>query len=141
MDKVEVMVAQNNWAKFIIDRDIEKLLDLYDFENPKAPALFKPTLANIMRLDRESAQSYFEGNNPKFPDDTGFLNKGWTRIDFHSAIGPISQHEGLGYLDMGQYTFVDGTGQQTLADYTFSYHKRGGTVRIALHHSSLVWRP
>jgi hypothetical protein len=44
-------------------------------------------------------------------------------------------------MDMGQYSFVDGDGNTTQADYTFAYHKLEGRVLISLHHASLTWLP
>ena len=73
--------------------------------------------------------------------DHGFLNRGWKRVEFQSAVGPILKAGGLGYKDMGHYTFVDGDGNATRADYTFAYHKLDGRVLISLHHSSLSWLP
>ena len=44
-------------------------------------------------------------------------------------------------MDMGQYSFVDGDGNTTQADYTFAYLKLEGSVLISLHHASLTWLP
>ncbi|MCH2164395.1 MAG: hypothetical protein MK098_07060 [Marinovum sp.] len=141
MTKAEVVAAQRAWAKYVTEQDVDKLLDLYDFGAPDEPALFKPTLADVIRLDRESARSYFIGGNPDFPHDHGFLKNGWVKVDFQSAAGPILTPGGLGYKDMGQYTFVNAEGTATGADYTFVYHKIAGRVVISLHHSSLTWQP
>ncbi|MEM9457445.1 MAG: hypothetical protein AAGF11_24910 [Myxococcota bacterium] len=141
MTKAEVIDAQRTWAKAVIDQDVETLLALYDFGTPDEPLLFKPTLADVIRLDAEGARSYFVGNNPKYPNDGGFLNKGWKKVEFQSAVGPVLKAGGLGYKDMGHYTFVDGIGNATRADYTFAYHKINGKVLISLHHSSLTWFP
>ncbi|MEL6182284.1 MAG: phosphoribosyl-AMP cyclohydrolase, partial [Myxococcota bacterium] len=102
---------------------------------------FKPTLADVIRLDEAGTRSYFVGENPKYPNDSGFLKHGWTRVDFQSAVGPVLKAGGLGYKDMGHYTFVNAKGEATRADYTFTYHKLGGKVLISLHHSSLTWLP
>ena len=141
MTKAEVIDAQRAWTKHVTEQNLEELLALYDFGNPYEPLLFKPTLADVIRLDREGAQSYFVGGNPKFPNDSGFLKRGWKRVEFQSAVGPILKAGGLGYKDMGHYTFVDADGNATLADYTFAYHKVDGRVLISLHHSSLSWMP
>ena len=69
----------------------------------------------------------------------GFLNRGWKRVEFQSAAGPVLKAGGLGPKDMGHYTFGDGNA--TRADYTFAYHKLDGQVLISLHHSSLTWLP
>lgn len=141
MTKAEVIAAQRTWTRCIIERDVENLLDLYDFGAADEPLLFKPTLADVIRLDRAGARSYFVGGNADYPNDSGFLNRGWTRVDFQSAAGPILKAGGLGYKDMGHYTFIDGEGNATRADYTFAYHKLDGRVLISLHHSSLTWLP
>ena len=52
MTKAEVVAAQRAWAKYVTDRDVDNLLDLYDFGTPDEPLLFKPTLADVMRRDR-----------------------------------------------------------------------------------------
>ncbi|MEL6574621.1 MAG: phosphoribosyl-AMP cyclohydrolase [Pseudomonadota bacterium] len=141
MTKAEVIAAQRAWAKHVVERDVEKLLDLYDFGGPDEPLLFKPTLADVIRLDRAGARSYFVGGDPDYPNDSGFLNRGWTRVDFQSAAGPVLKAGGLGYKDMGHYTFIDSAGNATRADYTFAYHKLNGRVLVSLHHSSLTWLP
>ena len=141
MTKAEVVAAQRAWAKCVIEQDADGLLDLYDFGDPDAPLLFKPTLANVIRHDRTGARAYFVGGDPNYPHDHGFLNRAWTRVDFHSAVGAIPVADGRGLMDMGHYTFLDGSGEATHADYTFAYHKLGGRVLISLHHSSLTWFP
>ena len=141
VSKAEVIAAQRLWAKYVTEQDVENLLNLYDFGTPDEPLLFKPTLADVVRLDEDGARSYFVGGNPDYPNDSGFLKRGWTRVDFQSAAGPILKAGGLGYKDMGHYTFIDGDGNATRADYTFAYHKLKGRVLISLHHSSLTWLP
>ncbi|MEM9248761.1 MAG: hypothetical protein AAGB05_08710 [Pseudomonadota bacterium] len=141
VSKAEVVAAQRAWAKYVTERDVDNLLDLYDFGAPDEPVLFKPTLADVIRLDRAGARSYFVGGDPNYPNDHGFLNRGWTQVEFQSAVGPILKAGGLGYKDMGHYTFIDGDGNATRADYTFAYHKLDGRVLISLHHSSLTWFP
>ena len=139
--KAEVINAQRAWAKAIIEQDIEALLGLYDFGSPDEPLLFKPTLADVIRLDEAGARSYFVGGDTVYQYDNGFLNYGWKRIEFQSAAGPVLKAGGMGYKDMGHYTFFDGNGDATRADYTFTYHKLDGKVLISLHHSSLTLEP
>lgn len=141
MTKAEVINAQRAWARAVIDQDVDTLLGLYDFGSPDEPLLFKPTLADEIRLDEAGARSYFVGGNTDYPNDGGFLFNGWKRVDFQSAVGPILKAGGLGYKDMGHYTFVNANGDATRADYTFAYHKLNGKVLISLHHSSLTWIP
>ncbi len=141
MTKAEVVNAQRDWAKHLVNQDVDSLLDLYDFGTPDEPLLFKPTLADVIRLDRKGTRSYFVGGDPDYPHDHGFLNRGWKQVEFQSAVGPIIKAGGLGYKDMGHCTFMDSDGNATRADYTFAYHKISGRVLISLHHSSLTWSP
>lgn len=141
MTKAEVVAAQRAWARCVTEQDVDGLLALYDFGDPDEPLLFKPTLADVIRLDRAGARAYFVGGDADYPQDNGFLKRGWKRVEFQSAVGPILKAGGLGYKDMGHYTFVDGDGNATRADYTFAYHKLDGHVLISLHHSSLTWFP
>ncbi len=141
MTKSDVINAQRAWVEAIIAQDVDALLKLYDFGSPDEPLLFKPTLADVVRLDEAGTRSYFVGGNPDFPYDSGFLNHGWKRVDFQSAVGPVLKAGGLGYKDMGHYTFVDSNDDAIHADYTFAYHKLNGKVLISLHHSSLKWKP
>ena len=141
MTKAEVVAAQRAWAKCVTEQDVDGLLELYDFGTPDEPLLFKPTLADVIRHDRAGARSYFVGGDPNYPNDHGFLKRGWKRVEFQSAAGPILKAGGLGYKDMGHCTFFDGSGDATKADYTFAYHKLNGQVLISLHHSSLSWSP
>ena len=141
MTKAEVIHAQRAWTQAVVDQDVETLLGLYDFGSPDEPLLFKPTLTDEIRLDEEGTRSYFVGGNPKYPHDSGFLFNEWKRIEFQSAAGPLLKAGGLGYKDMGHYTFFKENGETTRADYTFAYHKLNGQVLISLHHSSLTWSP
>ena len=141
MTKAEVFAAQRAWVRYVTEQDVDQLLELYDFGTPDEPLLFKPTLADVIRLDRAGARAYFVGGDPDYPHDQGFLNRGWKQVEFQSAAGPILTAGGLGYTDMGHCTFVDGDGNATHADYTFVYHKLDGRVLISLHHSSLTWQP
>jgi len=141
LSKDDVIAAQRAWAKYVTEQNVEALLGLYDFGTPDKPLLFKPTLADVIRLDQAGARSYFIGGNPDYPHDHGFLTNGCVSVDFQSAAGPLPRADGLSYIDMGQYIFTKGDGQSTKADYTFEYHKRDGRVLITLHHSSLTWAP
>mgnify|MGYP001823302427 CR=1 FL=1 len=141
MNKVDVINAQRAWIKAIIAKDIDSLLELYDFGSKEEPLLFKPTLTDVIRIDEAGTRSYFIGGNPDYPHDSGFLNNDWKHVELQSAAGPILKAGGLGYKDMGHYTFVNQSGDATRADYTFAYHKLNGKVLISLHHSSLTWIP
>ena len=97
MTKAEVIAAQRAWAKHVTEQNVEELLALYDFGSPDEPLLFKPTLADVIRLDQDGARSYFVGGNPEYPNDHGFLKNNWKQVDFQSAVGPIIKAGGLGY--------------------------------------------
>lgn len=141
MTHEEVIAAQQAWSDAVIAQDVETLIGLYDFGTPEEPLLFKPTLTDVIRTDEAGARAYFVGGNPDYPHDHGFLKNAWTRVEFQSEIGPIHKAGGLGFKDMGHYTFINAKGEATRADYTFTYHKLGGNVLISLHHSSLTWMP
>ncbi|MEM7208285.1 MAG: hypothetical protein AAF434_10700 [Pseudomonadota bacterium] len=141
LTKAEVVDAQRAWIKAVVDQDVETLLGLYDFGTPDEPLLFKPTLADVIRVDEEGARSYFVGGNASYPNDGGFLYNAWKQIEFESTAGPVLDAGGLSYKDMGHCTFINGNGDATRADYTFAYHKLDGKVMISLHHSSLTWTP
>lgn len=141
MTKDDVVAAQRDWVKYVTEQDVDQLLDLYDFSDPDEPALFKPTLANVIRTDRAGARAYFVGGDANYPLDGGFLKNGWKKVEFASAAGPLPNAGGPGYRDMGHCTFYDADGNATNADYTFAYHKVNGRVVISLHHSSLTWTP
>ena len=141
MTKEEVINAQCAWADAVVEQDVEALLGLYDFGDPETPVLFKPTLADVIRLDEAGTRSYFVGGDPNYPNDGGFLFNEWKCVEFESAAGPVLKAGGLGYKDMGHYTFIKANGEGTTADYTFAYHKINGKVLISLHHSSLTWIP
>ena len=89
MTKAEVVNAQRAWAKAVVDQDVEALLGLYDFGSPDEPLLFKPTLTDEIRLDEAGTRSYFVGGDPDYPNDSGFLNNAWKRVEFQSAAGPL----------------------------------------------------
>ena len=89
MTKAEVVAAQRAWARCVTEQDVDGLLDLYDFGSPDEPVLFKPTLADVIRLDRQGARAYFVGGDADYPQDSGFLKRGWTKVEFQSAVGPL----------------------------------------------------
>ncbi len=141
MTREDILTAQRAWGDAVEAADEEALLALYDFDNDYGPILFKPTMAAEIRTDRAGAESYFIGGDERYPDDQGFLTKGWTSVVFHSAVGAVFEGGRLAANDMGKYVFVDKGGNEARADYTFSYHKVDGRVLITLHHSSFVYVP
>jgi len=141
MTREDILTAQRAWGAAVEAGDVEALLALYDFDNENGPILFKPTMATEIRTDRAGARSYFVGGDERYPDDAGFLGKGWISVVFHSAAGAVFEAGGAAANDMGKYVFEDKAGNAARADYTFSYHKVGGRVLITLHHSSFVYIP
>ena len=104
------------------------------------PVLFKPTLAGgeqTFRPTREGALSYFVGNNPAYPKDTGFGLKGWRHVESQTAASFI---EGDVAMWMGWVVMTDKDGKVTKVDKSWGYKKDAeGTLRIVLHHSSLPY--
>jgi hypothetical protein len=119
----------------------ERVLDgAYNYA--AAPVLFKPTLAygdHTFRLTRESALAYFVGNNPKYPEDSGFALKPWVKAEFKIAGTYI---EGPLGITMGHVTLTDSSGKQTTVEKTFVF-RRGddGKLRILLHKSAIPYAP
>jgi hypothetical protein len=116
----------------------------YDLGN----VLFKPTMAaanqrgemHEFRMDREAAISYFVGDNPEYPEDTGFALKGWTKVRFHNA-GTILREESA--TAMGNYFFTSPKdGKETKVEYSFGYRRdlhaqASRALRVNFHHSSI----
>ena len=116
----------------------EILDDLYGFEF--GPILFKPTLSGgvqTFRTEKEGTLSYFIGNNPKYPQDTGFGIKSWHKVE--SETSSIFINENIA-MWMGWVTFIDRDGQVTKVDKSWGYKLDDhGDLRITLHHSSLPY--
>ena len=153
--EAEVLAAQQAWGNALvqISRDYETggiqaatatanaVLDAAYGYN-LGPVLFKPTLTvapQTFRTTREGALAYFVGNNPAFPDDTGFALKGWRSVSVQNAAIRI---DGDNAQTMGKVRLTDRTGAVTEVDKTWGYKKDAqGTLRIVLHHSSLPHTP
>ncbi len=106
------------------------------------PVLFKPTLTvapQTFRTTREGALSYFVGQNPDYPSDTGFALKHWRSCASENAA--IFMDDDVA-MSMGNVTFTDKDGNVTVVDKTWGYEKDDeGNLRIVLHHSSLPYKP
>ncbi len=102
--------------------------------------LFKPTLTQepqTFRTDREGALSYFVGQNPKYPADTGFALKGWREVDVKNAAILL---DGEYATTLGKVSFTDKDGKVTTVDKSWTFKKDDeGTIRIVQHHSSLPY--
>ena len=116
----------------------EILDDLYGFEF--GPILFKPTLSGgiqTFRTDKEGTLSYFIGNNPKYPEDTGFGIKSWHKVE--SETSSIFIYENIA-MWMGWVTFTNKDGETVKVDKSWGYKKvANGSLKIILHHSSLPY--
>lgn len=112
----------------------------YNYQN--GIVLFKPTLTTgdqTFRTDREGALSYFVGGNPKYPNDTGFALKGWTKY-ITKNTGIILN--GSTAISMGNIYLYDKNGNETVVDKTWGFKMNElGELKIILHHSSLPYKP
>ncbi|MCZ8147941.1 MAG: phosphoribosyl-AMP cyclohydrolase, partial [Roseomonas sp.] len=102
--------------------------------------LFKPTLTvapQTFRPTREGALAYFVGDDPAFPNDTGFALKGWTAC---AATNNAVFITGETATTMGNVAITGKDGAVTTVDKTWTYVKDdAGNLRIVVHHSSLPY--
>lgn len=149
--EAEVKASQEAWGKALIqistdykEGGIEKATSTATAVLDQAygynlgPVLFKPTLTvapQTFRPTKEGALSYFVGNNPEFPKDTGFALKGWSGFEFENSAVHIS---GPVALTTGKVRLTNSEGAVTEVDKTWAFKKTDdGSIRIILHHSSL----
>ena len=119
----------------------EGMLDeLYGFN--LGSVLFKPTLSGgsqTFRLTREGALSYFVGQNPVYPQDSGFGIKFWRKVNAEVSAVFIDETVAMW---MGWVTFIDKDEYITKVDKSWGYKLDDtGDLRIVLHHSSLPYVP
>lgn len=133
--------AKGGDAKAVAAKMID---DLYDYSDGKV--FFKPTLAsgpNTFRPTREGALSYFVGGNPKFPEDSGFALKGWTkaRYDNNASENGIQIHGDLA-ITMGNVYCMGPDGKEIMVDKTFVFRRcKDGNLRLCVHKSALPFSP
>ena len=112
--------------------------NLYGFNFGKV--LFKPTLSGgsqTFRTTKGGALSYFVGNNPAYPNDSGFGIKFWREISSDTSAIFIDDTVAMW---MGWVNFIDRDGQVTKVDKSWGYKLDDvGNLRITLHHSSLPY--
>ncbi len=151
--ETEVLDAQQNWCKALIDISTtyaknghseakalaEQIIDqAYGYQ--MGTVLFKPTLTTepqTFRTTSRGALSYFVGGDQKFPDDSGFALKGWTKCEPENAAIFIA---GNTASTMGKVHFTDVDGNVTTVDKTWVFFKDdSGQIRIMVHHSSLEY--
>lgn len=151
----EVLAAQENWCKALVDISAahaasgqpaakslaEEVIDAaygYRF----GAVLFKPTLTEnpqTFRTTRDGALSYFVGGDPAFPNDRGFALNGWTKCDVDNAAVFIA---GDSASTMGKVHLTGPDGKVTSVDKTWTFVKDdAGKLRIVVHHSSLEYTP
>ena len=116
----------------------EFLDNLYGFEF--GPVLFKPTLSGgskTFRPSKEGALSYFIGENPNYPNDTGFGIKYWRKVDSDTSAIFIEENVAMW---IGWVTLVNNNGDEVKVDKSWGYRKDdNGRLKIVLHHSSLPY--
>ena len=120
-------------ARIIAEQTLDRL---YGFE--LGPVLFKPTLSGgpqTFRLTKIGALSYFVGNDPEYPNDSGFGIKFWRSVKPETSATFIQNDVAMW---MGWVNFIDKNDSVIKVDKTFGYTKvKNGTLKIVLHHSSL----
>lgn len=155
-EKAEILEAQAEWGQFIVDlgqldsdgsakeliisEGITGLKALYAFEF--APVVFKPTKSSSFRPEPQGALSYFIGNRDQegfVSGDHGFATGGhFTAVRFDNQVWQKTSENVI--TVGGHYYFVGADGNETKADFTFSYVKlEDGGWYIATHHSSLPY--
>jgi hypothetical protein len=151
--EAEVLETQKAWGEALvaISREYEekgvkqardmaaKVIDAaYGYQ--LGPVLFKPTLTQepqTFRTDRQGALSYFVGQDPKYPNDTGFALKGWREVEVKNAAILL---DGEYATTLGNVSFTDKEGKVTTVDKSWTFKKDDrGTIRIVQHHSSLPY--
>lgn len=149
----EVLNAQNGWCQALVNISsthtqsgaaaakamAEEVIDAaYGYQ--MGAVLFKPTLTvnpQTFRTTRDGALSYFVGDDPAYPGDSGFALKGWTKCEVENAGMFIG---GRVASTMGKVHFTDKDGKVTTVDKTWTFVKDDdGRLRIVVHHSSLEY--
>ncbi len=123
-------------ARAIAEQTLDKL---YGFE--LGPVLFKPTLSGgpqTFRLTKVGALSYFIGDDPEYPNDSGFGIKFWRSVKSETSATFIQNDVAMW---MGWFSFIDKNNSVVRVDKTFGYSKdKNGVLKIVLHHSSLPFK-
>ena len=126
---------QNNQDYINCASNFIDTLYYYDF----GQVLFKPTLASEIqfRNTKESALSYFVGNNDNFKEDNGFALKSWTNIRWENS--GLQLFEDIAIV-MGNYYFLDNDSELKI-EFSIVYKKdNNGDLRIILHDSHLPYQ-
>ena len=157
----EVNEAQQAWCDGLVEisraysdgGDYRKLAetfidDLYDFQDGRV--FFRPTLANAprnFRTTRAGALAYFIGEDSNFPDDDGFIKKGWISAEYDNAIegsNAIQIHGNIAMTMGNVYLRQEVTigGNEVVVDKVFAYRKHDeGKLKLIVHKSALTNKP
>jgi hypothetical protein len=153
--EAEVLAAQQAWCGALVGisttyaesgKDAAKKLagEVIDaaYGYQMGAVLFKPTLTvapQTFRTTRDGALAYFVGDDPAFPQDTGFALKGWTKCEIANSAIFIA---GDSASTMGNVNITNKDGSVTTVDKTWTFVKDDlGNLRIVVHHSSLPYNP
>ena len=135
--KISRTAMKGGDAKAVASEVIDSAYDYDDGE-----VLFKPTLTfgdQTFRLTKEGALAYFVGDNPKYPNDSGFALKNWTKTRF-TVAGIITEGD-IG-IYMGNVTFTDKKGKSVTVDKLFVFRfDSNGKPKIIVHKSALPFDP
>lgn len=121
------------------------LSEAYNYDYGKV--FFKPTLAygtQTFRNDKRGALAYFIGDDPAYPNDTGFALKPWVKARYDNAG---DKNEGIQIygsiaITMGNVWLTDTEGNEVMVDKTWVFKKgKDGKLRIIVHKSALPYQP
>ena len=154
INEIEISDAHQAWGRGLIsisttfdNEGIDKtkilanktLDELYGFEF--GPILFKPTLSSgdqTFRKDKDGTLSYFIGQNPKYPSDSGFALKSWRECKSETSSLFIENNIALW---MGRVLLTNQDGEIVKVDKSWGYKRSSnGSLKIVLHHSSLPYQ-
>lgn len=160
--KAGVFEAQAQWAAQVVAKNVDALLDLYNFpeqeqtKDDEPSVLFNPTLLDKIITTRDEACEYFVGiadpRHPRLPKlKKGFLDNQWSHVYFDPDKSVRATRKlvinGDIAIAMGMYLFEKEqklrpedtvlSVTRLIVDYTFVYKRVGEALKIIAHHSSL----
>jgi hypothetical protein len=87
------------------------------------------------RLTKIGALAYFIGNDPEYPNDSGFGIKFWRNVKSETSATFIQNDVAMW---MGWVNFIDKNNRTVRVDKSFGYVRdKNENLKIVLHHSSL----
>ena len=149
IERSQVEEAQRLWSEAIVTIGkastweearalaTKHITKLYALEDGKL--LFCPTKAaeKQFRRHRQSAISYFVGQDSNFPEDQGFALEPWQDVRFENADILCRQDSAMA---MGNYFFTDTKGVTLKVEFSFVYILDAQeNLKIRLHHSALPY--